>query len=170
MENEFIKRYKPLIINMANSISKEYTDDLINVGTNKLISLIKTYNKDKAKFWTYARKHIYGSMQDEMKLKLSWFGRRSNLQMIYIEELKGVDVLVDDNIEEILIRREKIEEIRKIKDSFPKEYRDVLKLIYWNGMTFKEAADVLGISQNRCFSLHKKALKDIKKQLGYKKW
>lgn len=167
-DKELINKYKRLILKMAKAINAENAEELVATGIEKLIALRPSYNKDKSKFWTYARYRVFCAMRDDYKSRLSWFGRRTTyMQMLYIEDIKGkeVELLVDEDIEDILIRRERSLIIKRLRKKLPPRFNNIIKLIYWNGMTITEAAKILKISGGRCSQLHKQALKELKKLL-----
>ena len=70
-----------------------------------------------------------------------------------------------DNPEDLIINREKTGELLKGLDSLTKREQDILRLIYWNGMSYLEVASVLNISESRVGQVHNKSLKKLKKVL-----
>lgn len=160
-----IEDYKPMIIKLAYSLSRDFADDLIEVGITKLLTLEEKYDITKnTKFSTYAYSRIKGAMKDTLR-HIQWFNRnQKDLSMVYISDLDE-DLFIDDS-ENLILLREKTSSLLEAVDSLPRRQRELIKLYYWNGMSFFEIACFFGISDSRVSQLHKQALSKLKEKLS----
>lgn len=82
------------------------------------------------------------------------------------EECLGVDLLVDNNspsVEEMAITNVMIEKLHRSLALLPESERSLLEQIYFCGLTEREIAQSLGISQNAVNKRRHKALAHLRK-------
>lgn len=169
-------------------------DELINVGVIGLIKAIDKYNKEKAKFSTYAYIKIRGeildylrslhvvprSMRDKIKKEKEENPNKaiplSNLAiMISMEKAIGDDSgtkLIDTFIsqdrgpEEEAINSEMREILTDAMLKLNEKERLILEMLYFGEKNPKEISEILNISVSRISQLKSSALKKIKKILS----
>lgn len=162
-----IEEYRPLVINLALKVDKTKVKDLIPVGIIALIKCAEEFDETKGiKFSTFAYKKIKGAMKNEI-IDKSWFKRvKNNLTMISINEVE--DYLIEDNLEDIIIDREKSGILQNIIDTLDENEKEIIKMVYWNGMSIVEVAYSLGLKRSRVCQMHKDILDKIKVKLNDK--
>jgi RNA polymerase sigma factor (sigma-70 family) len=135
--------------------------DLVEVGKETFLKCLKTYKEDKgAKFSTYLHIKARSAMRDE--IRRNSFTRRAKpgvaAMVLFSDRSRQDDMLESSNPEEVILIREQLEFLRKRLRELPKEYRTILKLIYWNGMNMLEVSAFLNLSEGRVSQLHKEAI------------
>jgi RNA polymerase sigma factor for flagellar operon FliA len=176
---ELVEKYKNLIVNIALSLNKDYSEDLVSIGMIVLLENLPQYDSKRGKFSTFIYKRIKGAMLQELNKK-GWKLRRkgekgedpekpeekktSLKQMVSFDNMETYDSIAE-NLEDTVIRREKSAVLKNLMADLPEKEQLVLKLIYWNGMTYLEVASYLKVRESWIASLHKKILKKLKGKL-----
>ncbi|WP_200763808.1 sigma-70 family RNA polymerase sigma factor [Nitrosophilus alvini] len=200
-KQEIILEHTPLVKKVASKIyfklpkdaGIEY-DDLVNTGIIGLIKAIDMYNKDKAKFSTYAYIKIRGEILDflrslhivprSMREKIKKEREEnpdaketplSNLAIMLSMEkalgsdgsLKISDTLVSDDRspEEEAIISEMREQIEEAMQELGDKERAALQMFFFEEREPKEISQILGISQSRVSQLKSQAIIKVKKIL-----
>ena len=93
---------------------------------------------------------------------------RADIAFAREEEEGGVDTLPsdDDDQLEMLGNEELRATLRGMVEKLPERERIVLSLYYYEGLTFKEIAAVLNISDSRVFQVHAGVLRRLREQLS----
>lgn len=73
----------------------------------------------------------------------------------------------DDPYEE-LMEREQMQALQQAIESLSERERRVIQLYYYEGLTFKEIGQVLGISESRVYQLHTRAIARMREQMHQK--
>lgn len=85
-------------------------------------------------------------------------------------ETVGVEVLPDlslPSMEEVMMSREIYEKLHRAVEALPKEERDLIHAIYFEGKSEREYARILGISQNSTLKRRRKILSKLKKFMNF---
>lgn len=85
-------------------------------------------------------------------------------------ETVGVEVLPDlklPSMEEVIMTREIYEKLHRAVEALPKEERDLIHAIYFEGKSEREYAKILGISQNSTLKRRRKILSKLKKTMNF---
>ena len=85
-------------------------------------------------------------------------------------ETVGVEVLPDlklPSMEEVIMTREIYEKLHRAVDALPKEERDLIHAIYFEGKSEREYARILGISQNSTLKRRRKILAKLKTFMNF---
>lgn len=80
----------------------------------------------------------------------------------------GVDLLYDSVAEEEAgaLNEELIRQIQDTIETMAPQTREIIKLIFWKGMKYREAADALGISVNTVKTLLKNGIRHLRDRFG----
>ena len=80
----------------------------------------------------------------------------------------GVDLLYDSVAEEEAdtLNEELIRQIQDNIESMAPQTREIIKLIFWKGMKYQEAADALGVSVNTVKTLLKNGIRHLRDRFG----
>lgn len=165
MDNTIINKYNPMIISIAKSLTKDFVDDLISVGRVALLKTVSKFDKaKKTKLSTYLYMKIKSAMKDELRT-LSFFKRNNKKYSIYyLEEIAEDSIFID--VESLIMSREKSSNLLELINDLPIREKEILILIYWNGMTKEEVARYLGVSNARITMLVNDALNKLKINLN----
>ena len=170
-------------------------DELVNTGIIGLMKAIDRYDKDKAKFSTYAYIKIRGEILDYLrsldvmprsmreKIKEENLEEGKNLPlsktaiMVSIEkaivsgdeEFKIVDTLTSDRIspEEEVIRDDLREKLLKAIDMLNEKEKITLQMLFFEEKPLQEVANVLKVSVSRVSQIKSEAVKKLKKIFVY---
>ncbi|MGM9590677.1 MAG: sigma-70 family RNA polymerase sigma factor [Faecousia sp.] len=85
-------------------------------------------------------------------------------------ETVGVEVLPDlrlPSMEEDIMTREIYEKLHRAVEALPKEERDLIHAIYFEGKSEREYARSIGISQNSTLKRRRKILSKLKKFMNF---
>ena len=90
------------------------------------------------------------------------------------ESSVGFDILGSKNlavpsIEEDIIDEQRAEEVRALIEKLPEEQREVVKMRYYDGLSFKEIAEHTGVSINTALGRMRYALINMRQMIKDKK-
>lgn len=149
-------------------------DDLRQEGYNALIFAVRSYKSDREyKFTTYlnyALKNVIRGMLSGSSDALNRLDTQS-LEQPLDENSDGESLLVGDVVpdEHAAAVYEEIERIDgytalyEAIDALLPDLREVVREHYFEGLTFKQIGEQFGISLDRAYQLHNKALRELRK-------
>jgi RNA polymerase sigma factor (sigma-70 family) len=76
--------------------------------------------------------------------------------------------LLDESIEDTLLKRQVLADIRKLIGELPADQREVVIMRHYTGMSFKEIADMTGVSINTALGRMRYALINMRKMMAEK--
>ncbi len=170
-------------------------DELVNTGIIGLMKAIDRYDKDKAKFSTYAYIKIRGEILDYLrsldvmprsmreKIKEEKIEEGKNLPlsktaiMVSIEkaivngdeEFRIIDTLSSDRIspEEEVINDDLREKLLQAIDMLNEKEKITLQMLFFEEKPLQDVADVLKVSVSRVSQIKSEAVKKLKKLFVY---
>lgn len=71
--------------------------------------------------------------------------------------------LYDENIEDVMVREQTYQDVVKLMNHLPENQRDVLKMRYFEDLSFKEIADLTGVSINTALGRMRYAVLNLRK-------
>jgi RNA polymerase sigma factor (sigma-70 family) len=167
-------------------------EQLINRHKNKVFAYISLYIRDQAlaedlfqdTFLKVIQSVKAGKYYDNGKF-LSWvmriahnliidhFRRVKQMNTIsnddYESDLFNSKKLSDNNIEDDMIRRQILKDVRKMISLLPDDQREVVILRHYAGLSFKEIADITGVSINTALGRMRYSLINMRKIIEEKK-
>ena len=84
-------------------------------------------------------------------------------------DILGSKNMAEPSIEEEIISEQRAEEIRALVDELPEEQREVVKMRYYEGLSFKEIAELTGVSINTALGRMRYALINMRQLIKKKK-
>ena len=84
-------------------------------------------------------------------------------------DILGSKDLAVPSIEEDIIDEQRAEEVRALIEKLPKEQREVVKMRYYDGLSFKEIAEHTGVSINTALGRMRYALINLRQMIKEKK-
>lgn len=110
---------------------------------------------------------------DEEEL-MSTLGKSQMFNIIHFEEMVQSDTAwehtvqsQESTLEEEVENRETVEILGRIIDSLPEKEKLVITLYYYEEMTLKEIAEVLGVSESRVSQIHSKVVMKLRNKMQY---
>ena len=170
-DKKLLEQYKHLIKKLAQKVCKNDADfdDLVNIGKEKFLEVYSKFNpSNNCGMITYTRKRILGAMRDELK-KRNWFRRsKSGFHMVYLEDvppplLIHSGLIID--IEQKVLENESLNIVVEKLKKLPVSDQKILYLWYWEKFSIKEISEILDINETKCYYIHNKILKKLKKLL-----
>jgi RNA polymerase sigma-70 factor (ECF subfamily) len=76
--------------------------------------------------------------------------------------------LTDPNIEDIIIKRQILKDVRSMISQLPEDQREVVILRHYAGLSFKEIADITDVSINTALGRMRYALINMRKLMEEK--
>ena len=178
--DKLIEHNLRLVVFLAKKYENTRVDleDLVSIGTIGLIKGINTFSREKnIKLATYASRCIdneilmYLRKTKKMKTEVSIDASLSldaDGNELHLEDILGTDSdIVTKSIEQDAEKKWMIQEVMRLS---PRD-RDIIILRYGllghDGLTQKEVADLLGISQSYISRIEKKVIKRLKNIVRY---
>ena len=81
----------------------------------------------------------------------------------YETDLFNSKRLTDDNVEDVIVRRQVMRDVRRLVNGLPEDQREVVIMRHYAGMSFKEIADMTGVSINTALGRMRYALINMRK-------
>lgn len=135
-----------------------------------LIKVVKVLDEgrytDKGRFLPWVLRIAHNRVLDHF---------RANKQVKTVNESSaGFDILGSKNlaepsIEDQLVSEQQAEEVRALIELLPEEQREVVKMRYYDGLSFKEIAEHTGVSINTALGRMRYALINMRQMIKEKK-
>jgi RNA polymerase sigma-70 factor (ECF subfamily) len=84
-------------------------------------------------------------------------------------DILGSRNLAEPSIEDQLVSEQQAEEVRALIELLPEEQREVVKMRYYDGLSFKEIAEQTGVSINTALGRMRYALINMRQLIKEKK-
>jgi RNA polymerase sigma-70 factor (ECF subfamily) len=105
-------------------------------------------------------------------LIIDHFRREKQLGLVlnddYESDLFNSKRLADDNVEDVMVRRQVLRDVRRLISELPEDQREVVIMRHYAGMSFKEIADMTGVSINTALGRMRYALINMRKTMTEK--
>ena len=159
-----INRHKDRIFTTIILIVKDsyIAEDLFQ---ETFIKIIKNLKKGK---YNEEGKFLPWAIRIARNMAIDYFRKTKRMPMV--SNSNGDDVfrklkIAVDNREEQIIRTEKENMVRQVIDQLPKEQRQVLILRHYGDLSFKEIAEMTGVSINTALGRMRYALNNMRKMM-----
>jgi RNA polymerase sigma-70 factor (ECF subfamily) len=81
----------------------------------------------------------------------------------YESDLFNSRRLADENVEDVMVRRQVLRDVRRLVSELPEDQREVVIMRHYAGMSFREIADMTGVSINTALGRMRYALINMRK-------
>lgn len=140
--------------------NREMAEDILQDAFLKIITTLKSgkYNEEG--------KFIQWAMRISRNLVIDHF--RKNKKMPMVTDSEGNDVfgyinIPSPNQEDMMVRSEKEQKVRRLIEELPAEQREVLVLRHYAELSFKEISDLTNVSINTALGRMRYALNNLRK-------
>jgi len=140
--------------------NREMAEDILQDAFVKIITTLKSgkYNEEG--------KFIQWAMRISRNLVIDHF--RKNKKMPMVTDSEGNDVfgyinIPSPNQEDMMVKSEKEQKIRRLIEELPTEQREVLVLRHYAELSFKEISDLTNVSINTALGRMRYALNNLRK-------
>jgi RNA polymerase sigma-70 factor, ECF subfamily len=158
--DEIMIRYGQEILQLVysyvnnNEVAEDLTQDIF-VKCYKSLHTFKGNSKLRTWLWKIAINHC----KDYLK---SWYNNK-----IFVSNNESVfDLEQKESVEETVIQKDEDEKLTAEVMKLPIKYREVVYLFYFEELTMKEIASLLGVNQNTIKTRLRKAKALLKEGLG----
>ncbi len=167
-KEELLTRLRPLIL---TSIRKYYNkrnmyDDLIQEGYIVVLQAIEDYDESRGtNFLGYVKMHLrfyYLNMNRKVKHSISlniFTGKNDSIELIDMIADGGV------NVDDIVLKKESLQELWTSLSSLAKRQKEVIYLFYIENMSMVEISKKLQISYRTVVNTKTKAIKNLKSRI-----
>lgn len=158
-----LSRYQSSIYSYINFIAhnKDLAEDIFQETFVKVIMTIKQnrYTESgKFKAWIMRIAHnliIDNYRQERIENTIS----NDEVEVDLFNNMK----LCDDSIEDHMVRQQALKDVRKLVEFLPENQREVLVMRYYQDLSFKEIADITGVSINTALGRMRYALLNMRR-------
>lgn len=146
--------------------SRDLADDIFQDTFMKVVQSIRAGRyQDDGRFLSWV-------MRISHNLIIDHFRREKQLGLVlnddYESDLFNSKRLVDDNVEDVMVRRQILRDVRSLISELPEDQREVVIMRHYAGMSFKEIADMTGVSINTALGRMRYALINMRKTMTEK--
>ena len=145
-------------------ISKVKNSDLADdIFQDTFIKVINSLNKGK---YNEEGKFLPWMMRIAHNLVIDYFRKDAKMRMVRANSDFDIFDILDDgnkNQEEIMINNQINSDLLKLIEQLPSDQMDVLKLRYFEDMSFKKISDITGVSINTALGRMRYALINLRK-------
>jgi len=145
-----------------NDVADDLTQEI-------LIKVVKVLDEgrytDKGRFLPWVLRIAHNRVLD-------YFRAQKSVKMVS-ESSAGFDILGSKNfaepsIEDKLVSEQQAEEVRALIEMLPEEQREVVKMRYYEGLSFKEISEHTGVSINTALGRMRYALMNMRQMIKKK--
>ena len=158
-----LSRYQSSIYSYINFIvhNKDLAEDIFQETFVKVIMTIKQNRyTESGKFKAWIMRIAHNLIIDNY--------RQERIENTISNDEVEVDLfnntkLCDDSIEDHMVRQQALKDVRKLVEFLPENQREVLVMRYYQDLSFKEIADITGVSINTALGRMRYALLNMKR-------
>jgi len=144
-----LSRYKSRVFSYIFMVvrNRDLADDIFQEAFMKVIVTVKQGRyTDTGKFYAFVTRIAHNLIIDHYR-------RERNENTISNEEFGDVDLfnnvkLCEENVEDTLVRNQVFNDVNKLMRHLPDNQQEVVRLRYYEAYSFKEIADMTGVSIN----------------------
>lgn len=142
--------------------NRDLAEDIFQESFMKAIVTIKQGRYvDNGKFYSWVTRIAHN-------LIIDLFRRERNENTVSNEEFADVDLfndarLCDENVEDELVRNQVFSDVRKLIHHLPENQKEVVRMRYYEDRSFKEIADMTGVSINTALGRMRYAVLNIRR-------
>jgi RNA polymerase sigma-70 factor (ECF subfamily) len=163
-----ILRHKSKVYSYINLYirSRDLADDIFQDTFLKVVQSIRAGRyQDDGKFISWVMRIAHNLIIDH-------FRHEKQMGIVYNDDydtdLFNSRRLCDDNVEDIMVRRQVLRDVRTLINGLPEDQREVVIMRHYAGMSFKEIADMTGVSINTALGRMRYALINMRKVMAEK--
>ncbi len=163
-----ILRHKSKVYSYINLYirSHDLADDIFQDTFLKVVQSIRAGRyQDDGKFISWVMRIAHNLIIDH-------FRHEKQMGIVYNDDydtdLFNSHRLADDNVEDIMVRRQVLRDVRSLINGLPEDQREVVIMRHYAGMSFKEIADMTGVSINTALGRMRYALINMRKVMTEK--
>ena len=163
--SQLLERHTRRVRDYVRMLVKD-SDVADDLAQEVLIKVVKVLDEgrytDKGRFLPWVLRIAHNRVLD--------YFRAQKQDKTVSESSAGFDILGSKNlaepsIEDNIISEQRAEEIRALVEELPEEQREVVKMRYYEGLSFKEIAELTGVSINTALGRMRYALINMRQMI-----
>ncbi len=163
-----ILRHKSKVYSYINMYirSRDLADDIFQDTFLKVVQSIRAGRyQDDGRFLSWVMRIAHNLIIDHFRHE-----KQSGIILNddYESDLINYRNYTDDNIEDVILKRQVLHDVRKLISELPDDQREVVIMRHYAGMSFREIADMTGVSINTALGRMRYALINMRKMLAEK--
>lgn len=163
--SELIDRHRKRVRDYIYMLVKDrdLADDIFQETFIKVVRVIDEGRyTDNGKFLSWVLRIAHNQVIDHF--------RSGRQQQTVSESAAGYDLLgtrplLEDNVEDKMVASQIEADVRRLVEELPEEQREVVKMRYYGGLSFKEIADQTDVSINTALGRMRYALINLRKMI-----
>lgn len=160
-----LARYKDRLYNYLIFLTRdaEKADDLFqDVFVKVIMTLQSGRYTESGRFWPWLTRIAYNLMVDR------WRDAQSEGLMPLFGDDRAMPLadLAGESREDELLREQTLRDMKKHLHELPKPQREVVYMRYWQDLSFKEIADITGVSINTALGRMRYALLALRRMMA----
>jgi RNA polymerase sigma factor (sigma-70 family) len=163
-----ILRHKSKVYSYINLYirNRDISDDIFQDTFLKVVQSIRCGKyQDDGKFLSWVMRIAHNLIIDHYRhMKQSGIVLTED----YNSEMLNTWSMMDESIEDAILKRQVLSDIRKLIGELPADQREVVIMRHYTGMSFKEIADMTGVSINTALGRMRYALINMRKMMTEK--
>lgn len=163
-----ILRYKTKVYSYINLYihNRDIADDIFQDTFLKVVQSVRMGRyQDDGRFLSWILRIAHNLIIDHFRHEKQ-YGLVLNED--YESDIFNSFKLCDENIENSLMKRQVMRDIRKLISELPEDQREVVIMRHYTGMSFREIADMTGVSINTALGRMRYALINMRKMIAEK--
>jgi RNA polymerase sigma-70 factor (ECF subfamily) len=146
--------------------SRDLADDVFQDTFLKVVQSIRAGRyQDDGKFVSWVMRIAHNLIIDH-------FRHEKQMGIVltddYEADLFNSRRLSEDNVEDVMVRRQVMRDVRHLISELPEDQREVVIMRHYAGMSFKEIADMTGVSINTALGRMRYALINMRRMMTEK--
>ena len=146
--------------------SRDLADDIFQDTFMKVVQSIRAGRyHDDGRFLSWVMRIAHNLIIDH-------FRHEKQLGIVlnddYESDLFNSRRFAEENVEDVMVRRQVLRDVRKLIGELPDDQREVVIMRHYAGMSFKEIADMTGVSINTALGRMRYALINMRKMMSEK--
>lgn len=163
-----ILRHKSKVYNYITLYvrSRDMADDIFQDTFLKVVQSVRAGRyQDDGRFLPWVMRIAHNLIIDN-------FRREKQLGIVlnndYENDLFNSRSVAEDNVEDMMLKRQILRDVRKLISELPDDQREVVIMRHYAGMSFREIADMTGVSINTALGRMRYALINMRKMMTEK--
>ncbi|MCK7532051.1 MAG: sigma-70 family RNA polymerase sigma factor [Marinilabiliales bacterium] len=141
--------------------SRDLADDIFQDTFLKVVQSVRAGRyQDDGRFLSWVMRIAHNLIIDH-------FRHEKQLGIVlnddYESDLFNSRRLADENVEDVMVRRQVLRDVRRLVSELPEDQREVVIMRHYAGMSFREIADMTGVSINTALGRMRYALINMRK-------
>ena len=146
--------------------SRDLADDIFQETFLKVVQSVRAGKyQDDGKFISWVMRIAHNLIIDHFRHE-----KQAGIVLSddYETDFLNLRKMADENVEDVMVRRQVMKDVRRLISSLPEDQREVVIMRHYAGMSFREIADMTGVSINTALGRMRYALINMRRMMAEK--